>query len=318
MRFNLYLFILYIKFNLIILLVFFIYHRKKIKKVGLCVIGKLENLYAKEYVNYYKNLGYKHIFIYDNNNKDDENFETILNKDIKNGFVSIIDFRGFRGSKDSPQFDAYYDCYEKYNKDYDWLSFFDFDEFLELKPNNLKIYEFLDNERFNNCISVKVNWLLYSDNNSIYYENLPIQRRFLSPLINSSMNIHIKSTVRGNLTINYWKDALNPHTTIHRYKSCSSSGKTIPFNSPFNSPPEYENAILRHYKTKTIEEYLVKLRRGRADKPLNFTEADSLEKINIFFKVNEFKLSKIKFIKRKLNLSKELYQKLKKKIKQKL
>ena len=182
---------------------------------------------------------------------------------------------------------------------------------MELKPNNIKIYEFLENERFNNCISVKINWLLYSDNNLIYYENLPIQSRFLSPLTNSSLNIHIKSTVRGNLTINYWKDAQNPHTTIHQYKSCSSSGKLIPYNSPFNSPPDYNNAILRHYKTKTIDEYLIKLKRGRADKPLNFTEEDSLEKINIFFTVNEYKMSKIKFIKKKLNLSKKLYQKLK-------
>ena len=290
---------------------FLFYHRKKIAKVGLCAIGKLENLYAKEYINYYKKLGYKHIFIYDNNDQNEEKFESVLNKDIKKGFVTIIDYRGFRGSRDSPQFDAYFDCYEKYNKDYDWLSFFDFDEFLELKPKNLKIYEFLDNERFNNCISVKINWLLYSDNNLIYYENLPIQRRFLSPLTNSSLNIHIKSTVRGNLSLNYWKDAQNPHTTIYQYKSCSSSGKTIPYNSPFNSPPDYENAILRHYKTKTIDEYLVKLKRGRADKPLNFTEEDSLEKINIFFTVNEYKMSKIKFIKKKLNLSKKLYQKLK-------
>ena len=134
MKFNLYLylFIIYVKINLIILIfVFLIYQRKKITKVGLCAIGKLENLYAKEYVNYYKKLGYKHIYIYDNNNKNEEKFETVLNEDIKKGFVTIIDYRGFRGSRDSPQFDAYYDCYEKYNKEYDWLSFFDFDEFLE-------------------------------------------------------------------------------------------------------------------------------------------------------------------------------------------
>ena len=40
-------------------------------KVGLCVIGKKENKYAKEYVDYYKSIGFSHIFIYDNNDKDD-------------------------------------------------------------------------------------------------------------------------------------------------------------------------------------------------------------------------------------------------------
>ena len=230
---------------------------------------------------------------------------------INNGFVSIIDYRGFRGTRDSPQFDAYYDCYEKYNKDYHWLSFFDFDEFLELIPNNLKIDEFLDDKRFNGCKCVKINWLLYSDNGLIQYEDLPIITRFKEPLYNSTLNIHIKATVRGKLDKNYWKGALNPHTTIYNYKSCSSSGKIIPFGSPFNSPPDYKNAILRHYKTKTIDEYLIKLKRGRADKPLNFTEADAIEKINIFFSVNKFSLRKMKFIKKRLNLTKKLYKLLK-------
>ena len=279
----------------------------------MCVIGKLENLYAEEYVNYYKKLGYNHIFIYDNNNQNDEKFETVLKDKINEGFVSIIDYRGFRGTRDSPQFDAYYDCYKKYNKYYNWLSFFDFDEFLELIPNNLKINEFLDNERFHNCKSVKTNWLIYSDNDLIHYENLPIQSRFLTPIYNSSLNIHIKSTVRGKLNINYWKDALNPHTTKYKYNSCSSSGKIIPYDSPFNFPPDYQNAILRHYKTKTIEEYLVKLKRGRADKPLNFTEGDAIEKINIFFSVNKFKKSKLKFIKMRLKLSNKIYNLLKNK-----
>ena len=36
-------------------------------KVGLCVIGKQENKYAKEFVEYYKSIGFDHIFIYDNN-----------------------------------------------------------------------------------------------------------------------------------------------------------------------------------------------------------------------------------------------------------
>ena len=47
-------------------------------KIGLCVIGKKENKYAKEYVDYYKSIGFSHIFIYDNNDKDDERFEEVL------------------------------------------------------------------------------------------------------------------------------------------------------------------------------------------------------------------------------------------------
>ena len=45
--------------------------------ICLCVIAKMENLYAKEYVNHYKKLGYKHIYIYDNNDLDGEKFEML-------------------------------------------------------------------------------------------------------------------------------------------------------------------------------------------------------------------------------------------------
>ena len=65
-------------------------------KVGLCIICKLENLYIKEFIDYYKDLGYNHIFIYDNNDKDGERLEDVIQKYIDEGFVSITDYRGDR------------------------------------------------------------------------------------------------------------------------------------------------------------------------------------------------------------------------------
>ena len=107
---------------------FFQLSRKRILtkklKICLCAIGKSENFYAQEYVEYYKKLGYNKIFIYDNNNIDGERFEDVIQKYIQQGFVSIINFRGYRGI---PQLPSYKDCYEKNNLQYDWLSFFDMD-----------------------------------------------------------------------------------------------------------------------------------------------------------------------------------------------
>ena len=102
--------------------------------ICLCVIAKKENLYAKEYVNHYKKLGYSYIYIYDNNDINDEKFEDVIKDEIDSGFVTIINIRGkIRG-----QCFAYKDCYGKYNKLYDWLSFFDFDEFLTIKEKNIQ------------------------------------------------------------------------------------------------------------------------------------------------------------------------------------
>ena len=41
-------------------------------KVALCAIGKLENLYVEEFVEYYIKLGIDHLFIYDDNEPNTE------------------------------------------------------------------------------------------------------------------------------------------------------------------------------------------------------------------------------------------------------
>ena len=138
-------------------------------KVCLCGVGKKENLYVEEFVNNYIKLGYDKIFLYDNNDKDDERMDDVLKKQIANNFVKITDYRGFRGKK-QPQYEAYYDCYEKNSKYCDWLSFYDLDEFLYLK-NNKNIKQILSDKKFEKCDNVKINWIVYSDNNLIYYDD---------------------------------------------------------------------------------------------------------------------------------------------------
>ena len=46
--------------------------------IAICSIGKQENLYIEEFVEYYKNLGFKKIFLYDNNELGGENFSEVL------------------------------------------------------------------------------------------------------------------------------------------------------------------------------------------------------------------------------------------------
>ena len=226
------------------------------------MIGKNENLYAREYVEYYKKIGYNKIFIYDNNQENGEKFEDVINDYIHNGFVKIIDYRG--RIKKNTQIDAYIDCYKRNNKIYDWLSFYDMDEFLELNKKYSSIQEFLKDKIFEKCKNIKINWLMYR-NNILYYENKSLHERMRTFNYNDSDNKHVKSTVKGNLSVNYWEKSWNPHTSTLNVISCSSSGKIIQFDSPFNYPPDFLNAKLKHYYYKSFEEYCLKKKRGRAD-----------------------------------------------------
>ena len=97
-------------------------------KVLLCTVGKEENKYIIEFINHYKKLKIDKIILYDNNDINGENFKDILSKEISNNFVKIINYRGFK----LPQIKALVDCYNNYNNYYDWIAFYDIDEFLEI------------------------------------------------------------------------------------------------------------------------------------------------------------------------------------------
>jgi len=271
-------------------------------KVGLCVIGKQENKYAKEFVDYYKSIGFDHIFIYDNNDKDGEKFEEVLSEYISQNFVSIINYRGYRGKENHPQFDAYIDCYEKNSKNYVWLAFYDFDEFLYLKKHKT-IQEFVDEEKFENCNNIKINWIIYTDNNLIYYENKPVQERFTTPILRHIANSHVKSLVRGNLPTNYWSGMINPHSSNNDYTCCVPSGETIDSKTPFNKEPNYDEAYIKHYNTKTIEEFIDKAKRGSATRVFVKDETFWRTKLGYFFSLNKKTKEKLDYIKKVLNLS---------------
>jgi len=120
---------LFLKF---IIILFFIYLLLLIltKKITcICTIGKEENLYIKEYIEYYKNLGVDKIYLYDNNEINGESFETVIFDYIKINYVNIINYKGYL----KPQNKMMNNCYKMNYLKYDWIIFNDIDEFLYLK-----------------------------------------------------------------------------------------------------------------------------------------------------------------------------------------
>ena len=72
------------------------YSIKQKKGLCICVVGKNENLYAREFVNYYRILKADKIIIFDNNDINGEKFDGILKDYIEDKFVDLIDVRGFK------------------------------------------------------------------------------------------------------------------------------------------------------------------------------------------------------------------------------
>lgn len=120
----------------------------------MCVISKLEDQYLNEYAEHYKSIGFNNILFYDNNEIDDNKQYDVLKPYIDEGFVIYNDWKGKQGN--IVQKEAYRHCVKTYKDKYDWIAFFDADEFLELVEHKT-IQDFLNsNKKFNDfdCIGI--------------------------------------------------------------------------------------------------------------------------------------------------------------------
>lgn len=260
-------------------------------KVALCCIGRLENQYALEYVDYYKLIGFDKIFIYDNNHDGEEHFEDVLQSYIDDNFVEVINWR----NNEAVQIKAYNDCYAKHNNEYDWIAFFDFDEFFTLTEGDIKSY--LSN--FSNCDVIKVNWMIYTDNNLVTNDGRPVLERFTEPMPYDKTfsykfpeNNHTKSIVRGGINNFRWSSG-NPHVPGRNFSYVDSVGNKTN-NTPFQ-PYNFRKAYIKHFSMKTIDEYINgKRRRGQGNR--SYINFKSMYKIDNFFKLNEKTEEKMKYL----------------------
>ena len=264
-------------------------------KVALCCIGRLENNYAREFVEYYLGIGVDHIFVYDNNNDDEDNFHDVIGDYVLQGVVDIIPYNK---SHFNIQRMAYQDCFEQNKKDYDWMMFFDFDEFLTLVQHKT-VQEYLSENIFNNVDCIHINWMGYSDNNLVEYDGRGVLERFTQPCVfdykkkySFPENNHIKSIINcKHLQYVSWLDATNPHTPKMNGKCVNNRGEVCNGNSPFNSY-NFDVAYIKHFSTKTIDEWIHnKYRRGLLEQP---TKKDL--SLDVFFNQNEKTVEKLQYI----------------------
>ena len=272
-------------------------------KVCLCTVGKKENLYAREYIEHYKNYGVDKIFLYDNNDKNGEKFEDVILDYINAGFVQIINYRGLL----SPQNQAYKNCHENNYKKYNWLIFFDMDEFIFLK-NFENIKYFLKKKIYNKCERIQLNFLFHTDNNLLYYDNRSIKERF--PIREKKARGKkrggysvIKSIVKGNITIPYIDD---PHTISHKLITCDGFGKIKTIENITTKISDFYYYYIIHYFSKSTEEFIKKIMRGSAYH--GFKIEKKIARIREYFSVNDITLEKINFIENETKINCSIYR----------
>ena len=232
-----------IKFKIIILLIFdYIYIFVVIiisielkNKICICTLGKEENKYTREFVQYYEKIGVDKIYLYDNNKKNGERFDEVIGDYINSGFVKIINWRG----KKLPQLKAMNDCYRKQYKNYSWMMFYDIDEYINLLDySNIKY--FLNEDKFSKCQLIYLNLIPHTDNNHLYYENRSLFERFPEKV---SLNkpegkkLEVKFILKGNIPN---VRIFNQHYCNHKLKNCNGFGKINTIHYIYTYYPDYK------------------------------------------------------------------------------
>ena len=270
-------------------------------KTLLCCIGRKENKHIREFIEWYKAIGFTNIVLCDNNYDGEEDFHDAIGDYIDSGFVIIKDYR----NRVKCQLDAYNSCYNEYSGDYDWIAFFDCDEILVLTKKKT-IDEYLSSILFKNFDMIHINWMCYGDSDLLESGSGTLNETFTKPIpyeknvaYNFPENNHIKTIIRGGMNeCVLFRDT--PHTPYIVLDCCNNRGIRCNSAWPFVKY-DFSEAYLKHFSTKTITDYCEKMKKGFPDQKWDGSRIKELIETR-FFKYNTPTKEKLDIVKTELGL----------------
>lgn len=230
-------------------------------KTAICSCICLENLYLREWVEHYISLGFDKIILFDTNTIYGEYPQIVINDYIQSGYVDVINKRVYEIPENFVEYQATYynECLDIYGNEYEWIAFFDIDEFLELTEyKNIK--NLLNTGIYEDYEQICITWMLYDNDKYIFnYENKPVLERF-PKRIDCRLNCGIKSIIRGNIDKRFVYKAGSPHR-ICKANSCTGDGYPIYWNNDIEidlNSSYINNMYIKHIMFKSFEEFLIR------------------------------------------------------------
>jgi hypothetical protein len=206
-------------------------------KVALVCVAKWEDHYLEEWLDYNHKIGFDKIIMYQND----------WRTDIERPFLEkrICDGRSIQV--------GLYNHHLSIDKEYDWIAFFDCDEFLVLKKHN-NVKEFIEEYGSKHPV-LSFNWHMFG--------NLNKKERTSNSLIKefTKRGEHPDQHIKVMVKVDNCAPFQLPHNLI--LPSMDTNGRI--FHGPFNKMGPTDVAYLNHYHNKTREDWMDRCRRGRID-----------------------------------------------------
>jgi hypothetical protein len=208
-------------------------------KVALVCIAKNEENYIQEWIDYNKKIGFDDIFIFQND------WRWPVEQD---------NVRKFECDGVNMQRSVYNSFLATFKNDYDWVAFFDVDEFLVLKKHS-NVKDFIT--EYKDAPAIAINWVLFGNNgHEKVQDDYSVVKRFTMRQI--GCNMHIKCII-NTLATDLIMDVHSP--VNYGWLDTNKNIGTGALNQTGND----DIAQINHYFCKTPQEFQEKCDRGRAD-----------------------------------------------------
>lgn len=217
-------------------------------------IAKKEMDYIEEFIKYHLALGFRRVFLYDN--EDTPTYELFLEKYKDNLKVIHMPFNNYDKAVQYKALDHFVTNY-LFKTNITHVAHIDIDEFIVLKKHK-NICDFINDYIVGDCQGIGMNWRFFGSSGKTEKSSEPVTERFT--MRQKGGNVHIKTLFK--------KDKFLKYNTCHDVSFVDgftkSTNKTI-INGPFNKEIDFSVIQLNHYKCKTIPEFRYARTRQRAD-----------------------------------------------------
>lgn len=209
--------------------------------VAICLRFRDEAHYLDEWIRYYRAAGIAHFYLYNNFSAD--GYQAVLAPHLAAGYVTLIEWRRRPASPAAEE-----DCIRRAIGRFEWVGFFDADEFVVIKDSS-SIPAFLAG--FGNAPGVALHWYYFGSNG---HRQRPVgavvasyTRRAAAP------NRHVKCFVQPAQV----SENRNSHCWFFRGArfAVDEAGHAV-FGSI--AKPRAERAWINHYYFKSQQDYLQK------------------------------------------------------------
>ncbi len=217
-------------------------------------IAKKEKDYIEEFINYHLKLGFKYIYLYDN--EDVPTYEIFLNN--YKDYIKVIHLP-FNNYNVGVQYIALNHFINNFldNELITHVAHIDIDEFIVLKKHN-NICDFIKEYIVEDCEGIGMNWRYFGSSNKEEKSYEPVTLRFT--MCAKDGDRHIKTLFKKNSFLSY----NTCHDVNLKNGHIKSTNGTI-IIGPWNNNIDLSVIQLNHYKVKTFPEFKETRMRGYAD-----------------------------------------------------